>query len=158
MPAAASRASVEGPTVITGAHAILYSRAPDADRAFLRDVLEFPYVDAGDGWLIFRLPPAELAVHPSDEDDVHELYLMTDDVVALVASVRARGITATEISEQRWGSLTNLTLPGGGELGVYQPRHASPPLGARRPRTRAQAKATAAPKRGKRSGRAAKKR
>ena len=112
--------------MITGAHAILYSKAPEADRAFLREVLGFPFVDSGDGWLIFRLPPAEVAVHPSDVCDVHELYLMTDDVEALVASMRTAGIAATEISPQRWGLLTHLTLPGGGKLGVYQPRHARP--------------------------------
>jgi catechol 2,3-dioxygenase-like lactoylglutathione lyase family enzyme len=150
--------------MITGAHAILYSKDPDADRAFLRDVLGFPHVDAGGGWLIFRLPPAEVAVHPSDEDDGHELYLMTDDVKALVASMRKAGIAATEISPQRWGLLTHLTLPGGGKLGVYQPRHASPPLGARRRTSRTPArparksaaatgKAKAARKRGRSSSR-----
>jgi len=119
--------------MITGAHAILYSTDADADRAFLRDVLGFPHVDAGEGWLIFRLPPAEVAVHPSDENDAHELFLMTDDVEALVASMAGRGIAATPISEQGWGRLTQVTLPGGGKLGIYQPRHASPPAhGSRR--------------------------
>ncbi len=123
--------------MIVGAHAILYSTDADADRAFLKDVLGLAHVDAGDGWLIFRLPPAELAVHPADEDDRHELYLMTDDVADLVASMRRRGIAVTPISDQRWGRLTQVTLPGGGKLGVYEPRHASPPAhrtrgGARR--------------------------
>lgn len=113
--------------MIVGAHSIIYSKNWDADRAFLKDVLGLPYVDAGDGWLIFGLPPAEVAVHPSDENDVHEFYLMTDDVEALVASMRARGVEASPISQQGWGMLTEVTLPGGGKLGVYQPRHASPP-------------------------------
>lgn len=112
--------------MIIGAHAIVYSKDPEADRAFLRDVLAFPHVDAGDGWLVFRLPPAELAVHPSDENDRHELYLMTDDVDALVASLGARGVETSAVSQQGWGSLVHVTLPGGGKLGVYEPRHARP--------------------------------
>ncbi len=121
--------------MITGAHAIISSTDAEADRAFLRDVLGLPHVDAGDGWLIFRLPPAELAVHPADENDRHELYLMTDDVDGFVAVLRRRRIAVTAISEQRWGRLTQVTLPGGGKLGVYEPRHASPPAsGARRRR------------------------
>ncbi len=118
--------------MITGAHAIIYSTDADADRAFLRDVLGFAHVDAGDGWLIFRLPPAEIAVHPSTESGAHELYLMTDDVEALVASLEARGVAATPVSEQGWGLLTRVNLPGGGKLGIYQPRHASPPTRASR--------------------------
>ncbi len=121
--------------MLIGAHAIVYSKDADADRAFLKDLLGSAHVDAGDGWLIFRLPPAELAVHPAEENDRHELYLMTDDVEGLVASLRRRGIAATPISEQGWGRLTRVTLPGGGRLGIYQPRHASPP--ARRARKRA---------------------
>lgn len=112
--------------MIIGAHSILYSKDADADRAFLRDVLGLPNVDAGGGWLIFGLPPAEVAVHPSDENDVHELYLMTDDVEAMVASMKARGVATAPVSEQRWGMLTQVTLPGGGKLGIYQPRHPSP--------------------------------
>jgi hypothetical protein len=122
--------------MIIGAHAIIYSRSPDADRAFLKDVLGFPHVDAGGGWLIFELPPAEVAVHPSDEDGVHELYLMTDDVEELVASMKARGIETTPISEQTWGLLTRVTLPGGGRLGVYQPFHPSPEANAPRARSK----------------------
>lgn len=114
--------------MIIGAHAILYSKDSDADRAFLKEVLGFPHVDVGGGWLIFGLPPAEVAVHPSDGNDVHELYLMTDDVEELVRSMRDRGIETTPITSQGWGMLTQLTLPGGGKLGVYQPRHASPPV------------------------------
>jgi hypothetical protein len=115
--------------MIIGAHAIVYSKSPDADRAFLQDVLGLPHVDAGEGWLIFALPPAEVAVHPSDENDVHELYLLTDDVEALVASLRARGVEASSVADRGWGLLTQLTLPGGGKLGVYEPRHARPQAG-----------------------------
>ncbi len=116
--------------MIIGAHAIVYSKHADADRAFLRDVLGLPSVDAGEGWLIFRLPPAEVAVHPSEENDRHELYLMTDDVAELVAALETRGIEASRPSQQGWGLLTQVTLPGGGKLGIYQPRHPSPPVHA----------------------------
>jgi catechol 2,3-dioxygenase-like lactoylglutathione lyase family enzyme len=135
--------------MITGAHAIVYSTDPDADRAFLKDVLGFPYVDSGDGWLIFRLPPAEVAVHPSERNGVHELYLMTDDVEEFVASMRARGRETEALSQQGWGTLTYVTLPGGGRLGVYQPRHASPPASRPRPsrRSKSAGKRTPARKR-----------
>lgn len=127
--------------MITGAHAIVYSTDPDADRAFLADVLGFSHVDAGDGWLIFRLPPAEVAVHPSDENGIHELYLMTDDVAALVASLRDRDIETSAVADRGWGLLIEVTLPGGGKLGIYEPRHPSPPRGApRRRRTLAKKK------------------
>jgi len=120
--------------VLTGAHAIIYSTDAEADRAFLRDVLGFPNVDAGDGWLIFALPPAEVAIHPGDENDRHELYLMTDDVEALVASLKGQGIAASPLADRGWGVLTQVTLPGGGTLGVYQPRHRSPPRRAAKPK------------------------
>ncbi len=124
--------------MITGAHAILYSTDAVADRAFLRDVLEFPSVDVGGGWLIFALPPAEVAVHPGEENDRHELYLTTDDVEALVASLGEQGIAASPIEDRGWGLLTQVKLPGGGALGVYQPKHASPRARTARPkRTRA---------------------
>ncbi len=112
--------------MINGAHSIIYSTNPDADRAFLRDVLKLPNVDVGDGWLIFGLPPAEVAVHPSDKNDVHELYLMCDDIEALVAKLNSCGIAASPVQDQGWGLLSKLMLPGGGKLGVYQPRHARP--------------------------------
>jgi len=112
--------------VIIGAHSIVYSTRPEADRAFLRDVLCLPSVDAGEGWLIFGLPPAEVAVHPADENDVHELYLMCDDVEAFVAGVKSRGVSCGPVLNRGWGLLTQLTLPGGGKLGVYEPRHARP--------------------------------
>ncbi len=112
--------------MITGAHSIIYSRKPDADRAVLRDVLGLPHVDVGGGWLIFGLPPAEVAVHPSERNDVHEFYLMCDDVEAFAAEMKRRGVDVTSIQEERWGRLTHISLPGGGTLGVYEPRHARP--------------------------------
>jgi len=111
--------------VIIGAHSIIYSTNPEADRAFLRDVLGMPNVDVGGGWLIFGLPPAELAVHPG-ENEVHEFYLMCDDVAAFVADMSARGVVCGPLHQQPWGALTQIVLPGGGKLGVYQPRHARP--------------------------------
>jgi len=109
-----------------GAHVIIYSKDADADRAFFRDVLQYKSVDAGHGWLIFALPPAEVAVHPSNENDVHELFLMCDDVQALMAEIKTRNVECSPVDEQRWGSITRMTLPGGGKLGIYQPKHASP--------------------------------
>lgn len=121
--------------MINGAHSIIYSTSSDADRAFLRDVLKLPNVDVGGGWLIFGLPPAEVAVHPSEKNDVHELYLMVDDVEAFVGEMKKRGIACAEVSNQGWGLLTQITLPGGGELGIYQPRHARPkPMGVKAPK------------------------
>ena len=113
--------------MITGAHAIVYSRDADADRAFFRDVLGFPSVDAGGGWLIFALPPAELAAHPADAGGRHELYLMCDDIEATVAELQAKGVEFTApVSDEGFGLLTSLKLPGGGELGLYEPRHPIP--------------------------------
>lgn len=142
--------------MITGAHAIIYSTNPAEDRAFFQDVLQLPNVDVGAGWLIFGLPPAEVAVHPSDKNDVHELYLMCADVKALVAEMKKRDIACAPVQDQGWGLLTRVTLPGGGKLGVYQPRHARPKTmaaakSARKPAKRAAKKsAKAAPKRGSR--------
>lgn len=113
--------------MIIGAHAIIYSTQPEVDRAFLRDVLQFPHVDVGDGWLIFGLPPAEVAVHPSGTNSVHELYLMCDNVEALIAKLKRAGIDCEPVQSLGWGLLTHLTLPGGGKLGIYAPRHARPP-------------------------------
>ncbi len=109
--------------MIIGAHAIIYSTKPDADRAFLRDVLRLRNVDAGDGWLIFALPPAEVAVHPSDTNDVHRLYLMCSDAGKLVDRMRQTGIACTPLLKRDWGLLTEVTMPGGGTLGIYEPRH-----------------------------------
>jgi hypothetical protein len=111
--------------MIHGAHVIVYSGDADADRDFFRDVLAYPFEDAGHGWLIFALPPAEIAFHPG-KNGVHELYFMCDDVHAFVAAMNAKDVATTPVEEQRWGSLTHLTLPGGGKVGVYQPKHPSP--------------------------------
>jgi predicted enzyme related to lactoylglutathione lyase len=113
--------------VITGVHAIVFSEQAEQVRGFFRDVLGFPSVDAGGGWLIFALPPAELAVHPADGDSRHELYLMCDDIQATLAELAAQGVTATrEVTDQGWGLLSAIRLPDGGELPIYQPRHPSP--------------------------------
>jgi catechol 2,3-dioxygenase-like lactoylglutathione lyase family enzyme len=113
--------------VITGGHTIIFTRDAEADRAFFRNVLDLPSVDAGGGWLIFALPPAELAAHPSDGDAHHELYLMCDDVRATVEELRGKGVELTkEISDEGFGLITALRLPGGGELALYEPRHPTP--------------------------------
>ena len=112
--------------MITGAHAIIYSTNPDADRAFLRDVLTFSHVDLGHGWLIFALPPAEVAVHPGSRNEVHELYLMCDDIEVFMKRMAEHKVTCSAIQSMGWGLLTKVELPGGGKLGVYQPRHARP--------------------------------
>src|SRR5262249_10038435 len=112
-------------SMIHGAHVVIYSMDAEADRAFFRDVLRFPVEDIGHGWLIFALPPAEVAVHPTDENGSQELFLMCDDVVAFVSEMTEKKIACSRIEEPRWGSVTRLTLPGGGTLGVYQPKHAS---------------------------------
>jgi len=109
--------------MIFGAHFIVYSKDAEADRAFFRDILRFPSVDAGHGWLLFALPPAEAAFHPSDRNGPHELYLMCDDLEAEIASLTAMGVTCTPIENQRWGSITKVRLPGGGDIGLYEPRH-----------------------------------
>lgn len=112
--------------MITGAHTIIYAVNPDATRRFLHDVLELPSVDAGDGWLIFRLPPSEIAVHPTDASAVgrHELYLVCDDVQATVSDLEGRGVEfVAGVSDEGWGLLTALQVPGGGTLGLYEPRH-----------------------------------
>jgi predicted enzyme related to lactoylglutathione lyase len=115
--------------VITGVHAVIFTTDAERDRAFLRDVLELPWVDAGGGWLIFALPPAELAAHPAEEGGQHELFLMCDDVHATVAELKAKGVdVARPISDEGFGLVTAIQLPGGGELGLYQPRHPSPLL------------------------------
>ncbi|MGH3382083.1 MAG: VOC family protein [Actinoallomurus sp.] len=110
--------------MINGAHVILYSRDPDADRAFFRDVLDYPHVDAGGGWLLFKLPPAEVALHPTEGPESHEFYFMCDDVEATVRDLTAKGIEFTQpVTDQGWGLMARFRLPGGGELGVYEPRH-----------------------------------
>jgi catechol 2,3-dioxygenase-like lactoylglutathione lyase family enzyme len=114
--------------VILGTHVVVYSTDADADRAFFRDVLGYPFVDAGHGWLIFALPPAEVAVHPAASNGSHELYLMCDDIETFIAEMSERGVACSELHAERWGLITRLTLPGGGDVGVYQPTHPSPLL------------------------------
>jgi hypothetical protein len=116
-----------------GVHRLLYSSDPEADRAFLRDVLEFPAVDAGHGWLIFALPPAEMAVHPADSPPTTRhgeqnlagatVYLMCEKLAQTTDRLAAKGIAHTEIQEARWGAVTSIALPGGGRLGLYEPHH-----------------------------------
>lgn len=114
--------------MITGAHSIVYGSDADGVRAFFRDVLKLPAVDAGHGWLIFALPPAEVAAHPTDGPGRHELYLMCDDINATVEELRAKGVKfAQPVQEERWGLVTAIELPGGVELGLYEPRHPIPP-------------------------------
>ena len=113
--------------MINGVHAIIFSDDAEGVRAFFRDVLELPSVDAGGGWLIFALPPAELAAHPDGDESRHELYLMCDDIGATVEELKAKGVEFTrEISDERFGLMTALRLPDGGELAIYEPRHPSP--------------------------------
>ena len=109
--------------MIAGAHVVIYSKDAESDRAFFRDVLGFNSVDAGHGWQIFALPPAEAAFHPSDGNDTHELYLMCNDLKAEMASLAKRNVKFSEVEEARWGSITRLRLPGGGQIGLYQPKH-----------------------------------
>ena len=112
--------------MITGVHAIVFSPQEDALRALFGDVLGFPSVQAGPGWPIFGLPPAELAVHPGGAHR-HELYLMCDDIHATLAELRARGVeAASEVADRGWGLAASLRLPDGAELGIYEPRHPSP--------------------------------
>ena len=109
--------------MISGAHVIVYSKDADADRAFFRDVLGFASVDAGRGWLIFALPPGEVAFHPSEENGAHELYFLCDDLAASIAELAGKGVLCSAGEEQRWGLVTKIRLPGGGDIGLYQPRH-----------------------------------
>lgn len=116
----------EASRMIIGAHSIIYSKRPEADRAFLRDALGLPHIDVGDGWLIFGLPPAEVGLHPSRKNDVHEFYLMCDDIKDFVSEMKKRNTVCEPVRNQGWGLLTHVMLPGGGRLGVYEPRHARP--------------------------------
>ena len=113
--------------MISGAHCVIYSSDPEADRTFFRDVLALPSVDVGGGWLIFGLPPAEVAFHPAESSGKHELYLMVRDIEKFVGQMRALGVACTAIHDERWGCLIDITLRGGGALGVYEPRHERPP-------------------------------
>jgi hypothetical protein len=113
--------------VISGVHAVIFTKDAEGLRAFFRDVLEFSSVDAGGGWLIFALPPAELAAHPTDEVGHHELYLMCDDVAATVDELSSKGVEFSgPVTDEGFGLMTAIKLPGGGELGLYEPRHPTP--------------------------------
>lgn len=112
--------------MIIGAHSIIYSTDPEADRAFLRDILELTHVDVGEGWLIFGLPPSEVAIHPADTNGDHEFFLMVDDIDDFVADMRERKIAVNDAVNHGWGVMTQLTLPGGGAVQVYEPRHERP--------------------------------
>lgn len=109
--------------MISGAHVIIYSTDAEADRAFFRDVLGFTSVDAGEGWLIFALPPAEIAFHPAAENGKHEVYLMSDDVGTTIQTLQKHKVKCDPVAELGWGLVTHLSLPGGGRLGLYQPKH-----------------------------------
>lgn len=109
--------------MLTGAHIVIYSRDAKADRIFFKETLGLRSVDAGDGWLIFAVPAAEVAFHPHDENNKYEMYFLCDDIEAQVAALKKRAVKVGEISEQRWGTLTTISLPGGGTIGLYEPKH-----------------------------------
>ncbi len=109
--------------MISGAHVIVYTKDAEADRAFFRDVLGFKSVDAGHGWLIFALPPGEAAFHPSEKNGPHELYFISDNLNSEMAALAKKGVTCSAVHEERWGSITRIPLPSGGEIGLYQPKH-----------------------------------
>jgi len=112
--------------LINGAHVVIYTKHPETDRAFFRDVLKFSSVDAGHGWLIFAMPPLEAAFHDSEHNDQHKLYLMCDDIAATLKDLKSKKVKVSDVSEQSWGKLATFTLPGGGKIGVYEPKHPSP--------------------------------
>ncbi|MGI9411857.1 MAG: VOC family protein [Hyphomicrobiaceae bacterium] len=110
--------------MFNGAHVVIYSTDAEADRHFLKNVVKFTGVDAGGGWLIFALPPSEVALHPHESSQVHELYLMCDDIAECRQSLRDAGVASSDICDEGWGLLSSFKLPGGGTIGFYQPRHA----------------------------------
>jgi hypothetical protein len=112
--------------MIIGAHSIIYSKKPELDRDFLREVLGLPHVDAGHGWLIFGLPPSEIAVHPADENGTQEMFFIVKDIQEFISEMKKRKIKCSPVQELRWGILTQVTLPGGGKFGVYQALHPRP--------------------------------
>ena len=116
--------------MLLGAHCLIYTADPDADRDFFRDILKFPFVDTGGNWLIFKMPPSEMALHPLDEGDSGEpgimrteLYFMCEDLDKTIAELSAKGIECAEVAEERWGKRTSIVLPSGGKVGLYQPYH-----------------------------------
>src|ERR1700722_9029325 len=110
--------------MINGVHMIIHSKDAEADKSFIKDILKFKYVDVNKGWLIFKLPPSEVAVHPSDENDLHEFYLMTENLDSEIRMLEKEGVACDSFTQQGWGRSTRLKLPGGGSLGLYEPRHA----------------------------------
>jgi hypothetical protein len=122
--------------MLIGSHVIIHSRNADADRALLRDVLKLGHVDVGGGWLIFGLPSSEVAIHPTEGAESHELYLMCRDVEDFMQAMKEHALACTPVRDEGWGLLTHLTLPGGGKLGVYQPRHARPKAALKAPKRR----------------------
>ncbi|MGD0841512.1 MAG: extradiol dioxygenase [Candidatus Acidiferrales bacterium] len=112
--------------MINAAHIVIFSKNAEADRAFFRDVLKFSAVDAGRGWLIFAMPPAEAAFHDSEINTKHELYFMCDDIAATLKDLKAKNVDVSAVHEERWGKMATFTLPGGGKIGVYEPKHRSP--------------------------------
>lgn len=138
--------------MVNGAHILLYSEKPDEDRGFFRDVLGFPHVDAGGGWLIFKLPPAELAVHPRNGEtgQVHAgramigavLYLMCEDLQATIRKMEAKSVRCTEVGRERWGFRTTIRLPSGAEVGLYQPTHPTALALGQRQKSKPKAKTT----------------
>jgi catechol 2,3-dioxygenase-like lactoylglutathione lyase family enzyme len=112
--------------MISGAHVMIFTKDEAADRAFLRDVLEIPGIDGGGGWLIYKLPPTEMGVHGGEQNDVHHLYFMTEDLEAEIARLASKGVECTEPFRASWGRATSVPLPGGGKIGLYEPHHARP--------------------------------
>ncbi len=111
--------------MISGAHVVVYSKNPEADRAFFRDVLRFPCIDAGEGWLIFALPPAEAAFHPSEANGPHEMYFTCENVKKEISALKKKGVRCSPVKNAGWGLVTTIRLPGGGKIGLYQPRHST---------------------------------
>lgn len=112
--------------MINGAHIVIYSKDPEAGRAFFRDILKFPAVDAGHSWLIFKMPPLEAAFHNSEKNDQHELYLMCDDIASTLKELTSKNVEVSGMTDQRWGKLASLTLPSGGKISIYEPAHPGP--------------------------------
>lgn len=109
--------------MLTGAHVVIYSKDPETDRAFFQEVLQLPSIDAGGGWLIFGAPAAEIAFHPDKRNDRHELFLVCDKLKATITALKSKGVHFGEVAEERWGIRTTILLPGGGKLGLYEPKH-----------------------------------
>jgi len=138
-------------STIIGGHTIISSTDPEADRVFFRDILRFANVDAGDGWLIFGLPEAEFAIHPAEENDTHEFYLLSNDINAFMKAMDEEEVEYSPVHTLPWGVLTQITLPGGGKVGVYEPRHKRPTLKQTAAKKKTAKKSKAKPKAVKKS-------